>query len=389
MQRLAISLAIMFAALMSATSFAENQNQQTAKNQNQQVAQYIADQLSSRYPDYTIHVKYNSGVVTLAGELYDTNQVDEALGFVRTLPGVTRVINGMNIVQARTAIQPVSVTQDMRRNVNMTNALPQTQPSQTVAASMPASAAQSPAVSAAVIQRVEPNAITRVRGQADNRSAVPDFSRQAPVTPAPAISETTPPLRVPPTETPAPTPAPVATAAPAIPVPTPIPAPLAPSPAPLAPASYVDDTPVVNETRVVNETAANAPQLPVPQQVAVPQSNGTIETGTYANPYDSQMPLPIGQQVATQGRYDQPNVPNYAWPAYAAPNNVSQVAYPRLYCPEAAPYIGPFYPYPQVPTGWRKVTLEWHDGYWWLDFDDGSAHGPFSPLFRSPNPKHR
>ena len=27
-----------------------------------------------------------------------------------------------------------------------------------------------------------------------------------------------------------------------------------------------------------------------------------------------------------------------------------------------------FYPYPQVPLGWRKVTLEWDDGWWHLDF---------------------
>ena len=33
-------------------------------------------------------------------------------------------------------------------------------------------------------------------------------------------------------------------------------------------------------------------------------------------------------------------------------------------------YIGPFYPYPQVPLGWRKVTLEWDDGWWFLDFKD-------------------
>ena len=26
------------------------------------------------------------------------------------------------------------------------------------------------------------------------------------------------------------------------------------------------------------------------------------------------------------------------------------------------------YPYPQVPLGWRKVTLEWDDGWWPLDF---------------------
>ena len=27
-------------------------------------------------------------------------------------------------------------------------------------------------------------------------------------------------------------------------------------------------------------------------------------------------------------------------------------------------------PYPQVPLGWRRVTLEWDDGWWHLDFVD-------------------
>jgi hypothetical protein len=44
------------------------------------------------------------------------------------------------------------------------------------------------------------------------------------------------------------------------------------------------------------------------------------------------------------------------------------LTYPTQYSPSAWPYIGPFYPYPQVPLGWRKVTLEWDDGWWFLDF---------------------
>ena len=31
-------------------------------------------------------------------------------------------------------------------------------------------------------------------------------------------------------------------------------------------------------------------------------------------------------------------------------------------------YGATFYPYPQVPLGWRRVTLEWDDGCWQLDF---------------------
>jgi hypothetical protein len=69
-------------------------------------------------------------------------------------------------------------------------------------------------------------------------------------------------------------------------------------------------------------------------------------------------------------RYDQPYMPGYAWPSYAAHPNYAGVTYPKQYSPTAWPYIGPFYPYPQVPLGWRKVTLEWDDGWWMLDFKD-------------------
>ena len=68
--------------------------------------------------------------------------------------------------------------------------------------------------------------------------------------------------------------------------------------------------------------------------------------------------------------YDQPSMPNYAWPSYAAYPNYGALTYPKQYSPTAWPYIGPFYPYPQVPLGWRKVTLEWDDGWWMLDFKD-------------------
>lgn len=86
---------------------------------------------------------------------------------------------------------------------------------------------------------------------------------------------------------------------------------------------------------------------------------------------------PAGHPVAMQGgqtygagapRYDQPNLPSYAWPSYAAYPNYAAVTYPKQYSPSAWPYIGPFYPYPQVPLGWRKVALEWDDGLWYLDF---------------------
>ena len=66
--------------------------------------------------------------------------------------------------------------------------------------------------------------------------------------------------------------------------------------------------------------------------------------------------------------YDQPHLPEHAWPSYAQYPNYAQVTYPSQYSASAWPYIGPFYPYPQVPLGWREAQLEWDDGYWNLNF---------------------
>jgi hypothetical protein len=60
-----------------------------------------------------------------------------------------------------------------------------------------------------------------------------------------------------------------------------------------------------------------------------------------------------------------PSMPPYAWPTYAPYNNYSRVAYPNEYPHAAFPFIGPFYPFPKVPLGYRAIKLEWQDGHWW------------------------
>ena len=60
-----------------------------------------------------------------------------------------------------------------------------------------------------------------------------------------------------------------------------------------------------------------------------------------------------------------PQLPPYAWPTYAPHNNASRIAYPQAYPYNAFPFIGPFYPFPKVPLGWRSVNLTWEDGHWW------------------------
>lgn len=78
-------------------------------------------------------------------------------------------------------------------------------------------------------------------------------------------------------------------------------------------------------------------------------------------------PIPIAPTMQGYGAgMMPPPLPPYAWPTYAPYNNFSRVAYPTAYPYEAFPYIGPYYPFPKVPPGWRSVKLEWDDGYWWF-----------------------
>jgi hypothetical protein len=113
-----------------------------------------------------------------------------------------------------------------------------------------------------------------------------------------------------------------------------------------------------------------APAMPAPP-VAVPGKLPAAEASSGVQG----APLPMYATGTAMGgpapvRYDRPAMPGYAWPSYAAYPNYAAVTYPKQYSPTAWPYIGPFYPYPQVPLGWRKVSLEWDDGWWWLDFKD-------------------
>lgn len=76
-------------------------------------------------------------------------------------------------------------------------------------------------------------------------------------------------------------------------------------------------------------------------------------------------PAPLGMPGHVHPELQAPPLPPFAWPTYAPYPNFSRVAYPTAYPYNAFPFIGPFYPFPKVPLGWRKVTLEWEDGHWY------------------------
>jgi hypothetical protein len=83
-----------------------------------------------------------------------------------------------------------------------------------------------------------------------------------------------------------------------------------------------------------------------------------------AAPPTEPMPIfqaPPGQQFVM----NPPPLPPYAWPTYAPYNNYSRVAYPTQYPYKSWPFIGPNYPFPKVPLGWRSIQLQYYDGCWW------------------------
>jgi hypothetical protein len=147
-----------------------------------------------------------------------------------------------------------------------------------------------------------------------------------------------------------------------------MPAPVAPNP---AAGGYVYYTPYPT-------TQASMPMVAMDQ---TPRPLGLPQMASYAGAMAAAPVVAISQATgmmpaqlpgpgyaAVPARYDHPSLPGYAWPTYAAHPNYAAVTYPKQYSPSAWPYIGPFYPYPQVPLGWRKVTLKWDDGWWNLDF---------------------
>lgn len=138
----------------------------------------------------------------------------------------------------------------------------------------------------------------------------------------------------------------------------------APASLPAAPAQL---RPVAQQPTYRQASAGQMPRAFAPaHSVAMRRQDGV--GGMPAGPVPQYMPGSSGG--VTPAQYDHPQMPGYAWPSYASHPNYAAVTYPKQYSPTAWPYIGPFYPYPQVPLGWRKVTLEWDDGWWMLDFQD-------------------
>jgi hypothetical protein len=115
----------------------------------------------------------------------------------------------------------------------------------------------------------------------------------------------------------------------------------------------------------VREGEAAAPPGAIPPGAVPP---GAIPPGAVPpGAVGPGQPIPVFQGApGVPYGLNPPKMPPYAWPTYAPYNNYSRVAYPTAYPYNAFPFIGPIYPFPKVPLGWRSVKLEFEDGYWWF-----------------------
>jgi hypothetical protein len=299
---------------------------------------------------YRVNVKAKAGTVWLEGRVADDKQLSAALGVAESTPGVERVVNRLVVEPQGGASGPSSLGLPASAwNVAGVDRPDSTPAAKPIAKNQPAGIAKGLFSSQASPSR---------EGGVQLAQAT---------TPAPRSS---PQARSP------------------LPIGTPVGRPLPPPP--MAGGRQGPNSRVAMRTNAMGEPMT----LPAPGQVGGGQivpgsmrfSEGPVEGVPAGVPGGPQMaggpvaggPMPMGGtgvgMPPVPMRGDGPNMPNYAWPSYAAYPNYAALQYPTQYSPTAWPYIGPFYPYPQVPLGWRRVSLEWDDGWWWLDFDERHHH---------------
>jgi len=297
---------------------------------NQQVAEQIANRLrsSGQMSDYKIGVKYQNGTAWLHGRVSSPEQMKTALRLVFKTASVDRVVNELAVTPSEVA-QPAK-TELARINANKNDpgdgqATPAGYNPLREQDAAPVAKTQQPQ-KMSLARRLE----SAVRRKPKSEASQPLPEREA----APARIEQLP-----------------------------------------TTSSYTPSS--------IEQVAAEEPQE-LPRQLTTPKHAkpvarvAMLQPGLRGPAAPNGAPLPMYRAATAQAgvapaRYDQPCMPNYAWPSYAAYPNYAAVTYPKQYSPTAWPYIGPFYPYPQVPLGWRKVTLEWDSGWWFLDFKDQPA----------------
>jgi hypothetical protein len=393
MRRFVVALAILALGVLPAAA---------AESNDQRVANLVANNLkaSEVLKGFQVKVEFRDGTARLHGWVRNKKQMDEAVAIANRTPQVENVINSLELREEPAAAAPLEPA--AAANKPAAPAAPALRPASAAKPQrLPSPALDTPPPSLNNSGEERPiltkaTRLPRPTEPAERREVSRLVSRESPREPTPL-----PPVGV----------EQVIDDRPLVPQPQPPRSALTPKPMPqnMQPVrtAQVNRTPTpVQQDSGWGRTAmaSNSGPRQASAQQAVPRRPrqqpmpiGYAQPGYAANAqqqlYAQQQLRPAYHQQAAgpaapvpayvpgtgggaaPALYDQPYMPNYAWPSYAAYPNYAALTYPKQYSPTAWPYIGPFYPYPQVPLGWRKVTLEWDDGWWFLDFSDDRRHG--------------
>ena len=383
-------LMILTAAVLCSAALAPDR----VRADDRKIAQQIADVMKTTgvMENYDILVTYSDGTAKLQGTVSSNQQMRTAIEITNASPHVNSVVNKLSIAkgaQAPVAIRPAA---PLDRPVRIS---PVAAEKQTLTAAAEKTASTQLPPSARTAQN-RPQVVAASLRDDSLREPVVEGVATGAVTPPiaarrPVLTAAVSPNQRPPTQRGMPSsrrlvpPAPSAFSRPV---------PMGPSSLAL-PAAGGPSRPRM-DPRMAQRDPRMAQMMPPPQSMGGPAPSAS--QSPYARTAMAALAAPLavvaapfaalapggqrqgpgpqpahvpgtGGGVAPVG-YDQPQLPAYAWPSYAPYPNYAALTYPKQYSPTAWPYIGPFYPYPQVPLGWRKVTLEWDDGWWFLDFKD-------------------
>jgi hypothetical protein len=363
MRRYVFRLVILSLALLGTSS---------VRADDQQIAQQIIERLQAEkkagaLKGFSIDLQVDEGTVWLSGRVTSEQQQAKALDLARRVGGVKQVVNDLTIAEppARTAVaaqpapaqapayaEPTSPSQQ-----NLVAAAPSPSSANvTPQENRPFSPAQS-----SVLNSVSKTLMGAVHGNQPTPVQRASGSQDVAATAASPIGSGVDPSTASSRRSVVQAAQPVANLPQQFATPDGL--------QPIAPAPQMTAFVPMQMPYMVPVYAGSQMQVPMAVGPArtVQYVGGPVAPGAGA---PTPMYMPGSGVGIAPARYDHPTMPGYAWPSYAACPNYAAVTYPKQYSPTAWPYIGPFYPYPQVPLGWRKVTMEWDDGWWFLDFKD-------------------
>ena len=337
----------------------------TAQRSNQAVAEDIAKALrAAKLTGFDIEIKYKQGQATLLGKIADARQKQKASQVVGSVAGVRRVNNQLAVLQAGQPTKPFAAPKQQIA-AQPRPAIPTTPPTAgRLPAAITSQPTAAPVIETAALETDAASPINKVIPVAGQKPA--SSNQQLAQSVATALGEaqlTGYDIEIRAKNG-------VVTLGGAV----------------MTPQERVMVSQVVSRVpgvkNVANQLTLMAPQA-MPQFPQSPMGQSpfgpgpimpaSFQAGAPA-PGAGNPAIPAPPAYGHPGRgashtvYDMPNLPNYAWPSYASYPNYAQLSYPKQYSASAWPYIGPFYPYPQIPLGWRQVQLEWDDGHWNLNF---------------------